>query len=229
MNRVFVGVDLRQPLAFSVLAHSIHATARKPVAVIPLLKTQLPITRLGLTDFTFSRYLVPWLCEFRGRALFMDGDMVVLEDINNLFDWHDNFYNGDAPPVSAQIDQPEFEWPSMMLFDNYQCKHLTPEFVNDPTTNPQAIKEWSAPIGVLPKEWNVMVKASEPDIPIGNAKVLHFTEGLPCFFETQHTPGAQLWASARKEMQYTVNWRELMGRSIHAKPVLQQLIRGYAQ
>lgn len=230
MNKIFVGTDLRQPLAFNVLQHSIQMTSKRPVQIIPLLKHQLPITRFGLTDFTFSRYLVPYLCTYNGRALFMDGDMIVLSDINDLFDWHDQFYNGEAPAVSVQIEQPEFEWPSLMMFDNEQCRHLTPEFVNDPSSQPQDLKAWTSEVGVLPPEWNVMVRASEPDIiPLDTAKVLHFTEGLPCFFETQHTPGSAHWRKATKEMNYTVNWRELMGRSIHARPVLQQLIRGYGQ
>jgi hypothetical protein len=228
MNRVFIGVDHRQPLGFNVLAHSIHMHAEQPVQVIPLYKHQLPITRTGLTDFTFSRYLVPWLCDFEGKALFMDADMVVTADINDLFDWHTIHCSGDdTPAVSCVIDQDEFEWPSLMLFDNWQCRHLTPEYINDPNTSPQALKVWSPEIGVLPREWNVMVRASRPDDVPGNAKVLHFTEGLPCFFETQNTPGAHAWHAAKRDMLHTVTWKELMGRSIHALPVLKQLFAGY--
>jgi hypothetical protein len=230
MNRVFIGVDHRQPIGYNVLQHSIHANASRPVQVVPLYKHQLPITRTGLTDFTFSRYLVPWLCDFTGTALFMDADMIVLGDINELFDWHANNYNGDEPPaVSCVMEQPEFEWPSLMLFDNWQCKHLTPEYVNDPTTSPGSLSKWTHEIGVLPSEWNVMVLASDPDRPAGPAKVLHFTEGLPCFHETQHTPGAVAWHQAKRDMLHTVNWKELMGRSIHAQPVLRQLFKGYTQ
>ena len=228
MNRVFIGVDRRQPIGYNVLQHSIHIAAKRPIQVVPLYFDQLPIERRGLTDFTYSRFLVPWLCDFQGKALFMDADMVVLDDLNKLFDWHEENCNGDnTPPVSVVMDQPEFEWPSLMLFDNWQCQHLTPEHVNDPTTSPQALSKWTHEIGVLPREWNVMVRASEPDEHIGNAKVLHFTEGLPCFHETQHTPGAQLWHQAKRGMLYTTGWKELMGRSIHAQPVLKQLFAGY--
>lgn len=228
MNRVFVGTDLRQPLAFSVLSHSIHATAKKPVQVIPLIKPQLPITRTGLTDFTFSRYLVPWLCDFKGRALFMDGDMIVLEDINNLFDWYDSHYDTESrPAVSVVTDQAEFEWNSLMMFSNKDCLHLTPDFINNLDNSPQELKRWATPLGVLPRAWNVMVKASDPHEPPEDAKVLHFTEGLPCFFETQDTPGAYLWHAMKREMNYTVNWKALMGNSIHAGPVIRRLLKAY--
>lgn len=227
MNRVFCGVDERQPLAYNVLQHSIQATSQRPIQIVPLYKHQLPISRFGLTDFTFSRFLVPWLCNYEGRALFMDSDMIVLSDINDLFDWHADLYNGHAPAISCMIEQAEFEWPSLMLFDNAQCQHLTPEYVNDTRNAPQEVKKWALEIGAIPREWNVMVKASEPADPVGAAKVLHFTEGLPCFFETQHTPGAHHWRLAMKEMQHTANWKDLMGRSVHAQPVLKQLLRGY--
>lgn len=228
MNKVFVGVDLRQPLAFNVLAHAIYSTARRPVKVIPLYRHQLPITRTGLTDFTFSRYLVPWLCDFKDRALFMDGDMIVMEDINNLFDWYDSHYDTDQrPAVSVVLDQPEFEWPSLMMFSNKDCRHLTPDFVNNIENRPQELKRWASPLGALPRAWNVMVKASDPKEPPEDAKILHFTEGLPCFFETQDTPGAYLWHAMKREMNYTVNWKALMGSSIHAGPVIRRLLSAY--
>lgn len=224
ISRVFVGTDLRQPVAFNVLQHSIHMAAQRPVQVIPLLKHQLPITRFGLTDFTYSRYLVPWLCNYTGRALFMDADMLVLDDINGLFDWADG--QEDDPDVRVVQEQDKFEWPSLMLFNNPQCRNLYPEWINADNTKPQELK-WASTVGMLPKEWNVMVKASEPDIRIANAKVLHFTEGLPCFFETQHTPGASIWQQIKRDMNHTVTWKELMGRSIHAQPVLKRMLQGY--
>lgn len=223
MNRVWIGADERQPLAFNVLQHSIHMASKSPVQVMPLWKHQLPITRFGLTDFTFSRYLVPWLCNYTGTALFMDGDMLVLDDINELFDLH----NGAS--VSVVQDQDKFEWPSLMLFDCAKCCELTPEYVNDPASTPHDLTSWATDVGTLPKEWNVMVMASDPDKAgvLNGAKVLHFTEGLPCFFETQDTPGAAQWHAAKKEMNHTVTWKELMGRSIHAQPVLKQLLQRY--
>jgi len=80
MNRVFVGVDPRQPLGYNVLQWSIHRHAKKRVSVEPLMLPKLPITRRGLTEFTYSRYLVPYLCGYEGSAVFMDADIVVTGD-----------------------------------------------------------------------------------------------------------------------------------------------------
>ena len=43
--RVFIGYDHRQPVAFSTCAHSIVRNASGPVAITPLILSQLPITR----------------------------------------------------------------------------------------------------------------------------------------------------------------------------------------
>ena len=90
MIRVFVGYDPREAIAFGVLAHSIHARASQPVAVAPVMLSQLQgVYRrernpLQSTEFSFSRFLTPWLCEYRGWAIFTDCDMLVLDDIAKL-------------------------------------------------------------------------------------------------------------------------------------------------
>jgi lipopolysaccharide biosynthesis glycosyltransferase len=67
-----------------VLAHSIYKRASKPVSITPLVLSQLPIKRVGLTEFTYSRYLVPYLCGYEGLAIFMDADMLCLGDVHEL-------------------------------------------------------------------------------------------------------------------------------------------------
>ena len=121
MNHVFIGYDPRQPLAYNVLQHSIVRHSSRPVAITPLILSQLPMKRRGLTEFTFSRFLVPYLCGFKGKALFLDADMVVTGDISELFE-QDELY-----AVAVQQDQPKFEWPSVMFFNCGACIRLTPE------------------------------------------------------------------------------------------------------
>ena len=87
MIRVFIGYDPSEAVAYNVLAHSINARASAPVSITPLALTQLGdlMTRernpLQSTQFSFSRFLTPYLCDFEGWALFMDCDMLVLDDI----------------------------------------------------------------------------------------------------------------------------------------------------
>jgi len=86
MLTVFIGYDERQRVSYTALQQSIFETASRPVAVSPLILDNLPITRRGLTPFTYSRFLVPWLTDYRGAAIFMDADMLLRSDISTLLD-----------------------------------------------------------------------------------------------------------------------------------------------
>jgi len=104
MTRVFVGFDERQPVAYNVLQHSLHRYAKGRVQVEPLMLDKLPITRRGLTQFTYSRFLVPYLCNYEGAAIFMDADVVVKADIGELLAQADG-----VSAVQVMKDQHKFE------------------------------------------------------------------------------------------------------------------------
>lgn len=216
--RVFIGYDPRQPLAYNVLQHSIVRHSSVPVSITPLILRQLPIKRRGLTEFTYSRFLVPYLSGYVGKSVFMDADMVVTGDIKELFD------STDARcAVSVMQEQERFEWASLMVFSNTCCQQLTPKFIED-KDNALFDFAWAPSIGPLPPEWNHCVGYQEPK----EAKLYHFTQGLPCFPETKGLPEDEAWEAERKRMVGTVEWKELMGNSVHAKPVLQRMLRKYA-
>ena len=98
MIRVFIGFDPRETVAFHVLSQSIHARASQPVSVTPLMLSQLHVlmTRerdpLQSTDFSFSRFLTPYLCDYKGWAIFMDCDLLCRYDIKNLWDLKSDKY-----------------------------------------------------------------------------------------------------------------------------------------
>lgn len=87
--RVYVGTDRSQLLAVPVLEHSIkrHTTAK--VEVIPMLDLPVPIPkdpRNGQrTGFSFSRFCIPKLAGYKGKAIYMDADMLVFKDIRELW------------------------------------------------------------------------------------------------------------------------------------------------
>jgi hypothetical protein len=210
--RVFIGVDERQPLAYTVAAHSVQFNASKPVAVTPLIQSQLPVKRRGLTSFTFTRYLVPWLCGFEGHALFMDADTLCMGDVAAL-PW-------DAPNAVSVVKHEEaalhpgfqlaFERTSVMLFNCAQCKALTPEYIE--TGRPHTL-EWASSIGQLPPAWNHLVGYDTPS----DAHLAHFTMGIPCFPETSGDEYAQPWMDTAQRATSTVSWAEIMGNSVHAR------------
>lgn len=208
--RVFIGIDPRQPIAYNVLRWSIERRAHKPVQVIPLILPQLPITRRGLTDFTYSRYLPPFLCGYKGVSVFMDADMLCLGNVHELAGYVDG-----SSDVYVVKNKERFEWPSLMVFDNEKCSTLTPEFVDDPQHNMFDFG-WADSIGELPPEWNHCVGYDEPK----EAKLVHYTMGIPHFEETRDCEYSKEWWDEYHSMTRGCSWLALMAKSVHAKKIL---------
>ena len=211
--RVFVGADPRQPLAYSVCASSVLRHAGKRVSVEPIgLYDWVPgFTRRGLTSFSLIRYLCPMLCNYEGISIFMDGDIVVRGDVNELAKC---LKEHEAVAVAQHIAR--FEWPSVMVFNNAKCMDLTFEYVNNPETAPQSLK-WAKTLGLIPPEWNHCV-GYEPHNEA--AKLIHFTCGLPCWPETKECPHSDKWWDEFKYANSTVSWNDLMSTSVHRDLVL---------
>ena len=154
--------------------------------------------KLSSTEFTFSRFLVPELCDFKGWALFVDCDFIALTDIKQLFDHCNEKYalmcaQHDYTPrkgykMDGQIQHlyPRKNWSSMMLFN---CEHvsnqiLTKSLVNNPKFDGKYLHRFSwlhdNDIGKISHEWNWLVNwYHEPKD--GTPKFLHYTEGGPWF------------------------------------------------
>ena len=215
--RVFIGFDERQPLAFTVCQSSIQRYASRRVVVEPLVLSRLPLTRRGLTAFTYSRWLVPWLCDYQGAALFIDPDTVVRRDLTQLDDLAD-----PAMAVSVVQGSQRFEWASLMLFQcgAAACRTLTPAYVEDVANQP-ATFAWVPEdrLGALPRPWNHLVGYDPPD---PTAYVYHYTAGIPCWPETAACEGAALWVEEARWALSTVTWEALMGQSVH-RPVVEAL------
>jgi hypothetical protein len=202
--RIFIGMDKRQPIAANVLASSIVRHASKRVQIEFLKIEHMPIDRRGLTEFTYSRYLVPHLCDYQGKAVFLDADMVVLGDIHELDQY-------DAP-VSVVQNKLRFEWPSMMVFNCPLVRSLTPEYVQ--IHKPQTF-EWASSVGAIPAEWNFCVGYDQK--PEVTPKLIHYTQGIPCWPETQNCDYNEVWKKEAAIAFGTVSWQALMGNSVHAQ------------
>lgn len=226
MIQVFVGYDPRQPIAAQVLSHSIAKHSTHPVSISRLQLSQLPIKRRGLTDFTYSRFLVPWLCDFKDMAVFVDSDFVVLGDMVELI------ASAGAEQLLAKSDTSvwvsknklAYEWPSLMVFDNTNCRDLVPQYVDNPA-NALFDFKWAKRVGDLPAEWNFLVGYDKPGtLP----KAIHYTQGIPCWPETKDCDFAEEWRKLARESQSSVSFNELMGRSVHAEAVRKRLAGGAA-
>jgi hypothetical protein len=218
---VFIGYDPREAVAFSVLAFSIQARATQPVAIAPLMLTQLSgvLTRerhpLQSTDFSFSRFLVPHLSGFSGWSVFMDCDMLVLDDIAKLWQLCDDRYavmvvKHDHVPKETQkfLGEPQSKyekknWSSVMLFNNAKCKALTPEYVNKASGLELHQFKWLGDdrlIGELPERWNHLVGYNPPR---PDAALVHYTLGGPYFEEYRDCEYSTEWRTERDAMLST--------------------------
>ena len=98
--KIFIGWDSREEIAYQVARQSILDTTSVPVEIIPLKQKSLNSQNLywrekdvlASTEFTFTRFLLPELTEFKGWALFIDCDFVALDDVKKLFDQADDKY-----------------------------------------------------------------------------------------------------------------------------------------
>jgi lipopolysaccharide biosynthesis glycosyltransferase len=210
--KIFVGWDSREDLAFQVCKQSILDRAKFPnsIEVIPIKQQDMrdrglhwrDEDKLASTEFTFTRFLVPELCNFKGWAMFCDCDFLFKSDVRNL--WKiieenlDKNYalmcvQHDYTPSSAtkmdgqkQTTYPRKNWSSMMLFN---CEHpknkkLTKEFINKPDIDGKFLHRFSwledKDIGRVSHEWNWLVGVYKEDGK-HTPSAIHYTDGGPWF------------------------------------------------
>jgi hypothetical protein len=218
MIRVFIGYDPREAVAFGVLAHSIHRRASLPVSITPVMLSQLGSvyrrdrSPLQSTDFSFSRFLTPWLNDYEGWALFMDCDMLMLDDIARLWALRDERYavqvvKHDHVPKeevkflgAVQTRYQKKNWSSVMLINCARCRALTPDYVNSATGLELHQFKWlgdDGAIGSLPARWNHLVGF---DTPRPDAALVHYTIGGPYFDQYRDCEYAREWFAERDDM-----------------------------
>lgn len=220
--KVFVGYDIREDIAYQVCEYSVKKY--QPNAdVIPLKQKELresgiytrAIDPLSSTEFTFTRFLVPYLSDYKGWAVFVDCDFVFVDDVKKLFDQADDQYavmvvkHDYAPKEGLKMDgckqlpYPRKNWSSTILWN---CGHpsnrqITPEIVNTQTGQYLHRFQWlnDDQIGSLSPEWNWLAGwYQEPKD--GTPKAIHYTEGGPWFKEYRRCEYHKVWKQHLKEM-----------------------------
>jgi lipopolysaccharide biosynthesis glycosyltransferase len=200
MIPIFIGYDPREAIAFHTCVNSIIRHVTVPVSIVPLALNLLEGYKEthvdGSNHFIYSRFLVPHLMKFNGWAVFIDGDMILRDDIAKL--WALREMDKDVVVVkhdyktrmtekylgSKNEDYPRKNWSSVILWNcsSYPNRRLTPEFVMNATGADLHRFSWvrDERIGELPPEWNWL------DVEYDHnpaAKLVHYTLGTPCFHE----------------------------------------------
>lgn len=219
--KVFIGYDSKEPVAFSVAAHSLLQRASKPVSIIPLVQSQLRAAGLYTrdrgatesTEFSLTRFLVPHLCDYDGLAVFVDCDVLFRADIYDVLlyvlanpDRHVHVCQHEYTPKAStkflgqvQTIYPRKNWSSFMVFDTAKCRALTPAYVNTASGLELHRLHWvpDGLVGSLPLEWNWLVGEYPPN---GAAHVLHYTDGGPWFDEYRNCDHAGEWRNGFSRM-----------------------------
>lgn len=200
MIPIFIGYDPREAIAYHVCVNSIIRHSSQPVSLHPLALNIMQDYKERHTDgsnhFIYSRFLVPHLMQYQGWALFIDGDMLLRDDIEQLWALRDeskavmvikhDYQTRMAEKYlgSKNENYPRKNWSSVILWN---CAHpanaqITPAFVQNATGAQVHRFSWLTDdlVGELPKEWNWLDIEYDWN-PL--AKLVHYTLGTPCFRE----------------------------------------------
>jgi hypothetical protein len=215
--KVYVGWDSREDIAYQVCEHSIKR--RDPeVEIIPLKQKEMresglyrrDIDKLASTEFTFTRFFVPFLQDYKGWAVFCDCDFVWKVPAKELEKYCDDskavvcvqhdYTPKEGTKMDGQIQTvyPRKNWSSMVLWNcgHEKNKLLTPDLINKQSGAFLHRFQWleDKDIGSLPHVYNWLVGwYKEPKD--GQPKILHYTEGGP-------------WFEGYRECEYADDWKK---------------------
>ena len=221
MLKIFVGFDGKvEPVAYHTFCQSVIEKSSIPVSFTPLALNTLSEYKETHTDgsnaFIYSRFLVPYLCDFKGMALFVDGDMICRTDIAEILWEHDqdealkvvkHYYQTKHPVKylgAKNEDYPKKNWSSVMLWNcgHHLNKQLTPQFVMEKDGKYLHRFQWlkhEDQVGKLDDTWNWLETEYEYN---ADAKLVHHTLGTPCFKDYQSTDYSQEWWQTYHRMIY---------------------------
>lgn len=217
--RLYAGYDPREEVGYHAFCSSVIEHASVPVSITAL--SPQSVSRLykegqrdGSNAFIYLRFLIPYLQDFEGMAVFADGaDMVMNGDIADLVDLYDPFkavqvvkheyktkhprkYVGTAMESGNQDYQCK-NWTSLMLINcsHYAWRHMTPDVVEKaPGYHLHRLEFINERfVGGLPVEWNWLADEYGPN---DDAKLLHWTAGIPGFKHYKDAPMADKWFKA---------------------------------
>ena len=208
-NKVFIGYDAREDIAARVCEYSIRSRTSADIEIAFLKSSNIPeykriVVEPQSTDFTFTRFWVPYLSGYEGVSVFVDCDFLFLDDIQKIIDIASS---NDAPVSVCHLspyipnsstkmdDVPQHRsyrknWASLMVFRNEMCRMLTPEYLNNevPGINLHHFT-WTDSIGELPLSWNTLDGYNRYEKP----SAIHYTDGGPWFPKYKNTYYSKLW------------------------------------
>jgi lipopolysaccharide biosynthesis glycosyltransferase len=221
---LYIGYDTKEKIASDVCEYSVKKNSSINLTVDLLIKKNLEEKKLlyrkddklSSTEFTFSRFLVPFLNEYKGWAIFCDCDFLWTGDIKRLLDKKDEKYavmcvQHDYNPKSEikmdgrqQLMYPRKNWSSMVLWN---CSHPANKKIDINMVNNETGKflhrfGWLEDklIGNLDYKWNWLVGWYE-ETSNNKPEAIHFTEGGPWFENYKNCEYSKIWNQYKEEME----------------------------
>lgn len=220
---IFIGYDERERAATNVLIDSLYQHSSVPLSIIPLVTHQLENQGIfnrkrdpkQSTAFSFTRFLIPYLMNYEGWAIFMDCDMLCRRNIAELWDQRDENFSlmcvkhEHVPKEQKkflneiQSSYPKKNWSSLMLFNCNKCKSLSIDYVNSASGLDLHRFHWLEGdhlIGDINGGWNYLVNVQDESLS-RDSPLIHWTLGGP-WFKDQLTSGGALsaeWFKARDD------------------------------
>ncbi|PSB04143.1 glycosyltransferase [Merismopedia glauca] len=184
--QIFVGTEKEQLLALKVLEYSIHKHSTLPVQVTPLFAA---IEQIGInipvikdkqkqprTPFSFQRFTIPELKSYRGRAIYLDSDMQVFQDIKELWLW--NFDGADILSVYEPESSQRSSQFSVMVLNCEQLTWKIEDLIEDLNRGKWTYEQLMFELApakkisqVLPSEWNDLERYQP-----GKTALTHYTD-----------------------------------------------------
>lgn len=182
--------------SFRDISHKTLDTIYKPFDIKKLDVSEIPEYKRPYsnqsTEFTYSRFLVPFLENYTGYSMFFDDDFIFIKDPSILFYWVDpdvavscvqypemifseTKFNGQQ-----NVNYPKKLWSSLMIFNNSHpdCKILTPEIVNEKSGSWLHQFEWTEKVGNIPLKY-VHTEGHSGESVDKDCLLIHYTRGGP--------------------------------------------------
>lgn len=211
---IYIGYEEAHPEMYAVCKASIERFSKLHI-IRPLRKSALEGVysrpyQGEATDFAFTRFLVPYLQNYTGWALFVDGDFLFRADPADILQCideeshdiyvvkHPELITTQGIKMNGKINRPyPMKYWSSLMYINCDEQSIDPHYVNTAPAGDLHEFKWANSIGSLPATWNNMV--GYYDIYQPNA--VHFTDGGPWLKGFEDQPYADEWRAVQNEIQ----------------------------
>jgi hypothetical protein len=153
------------------------------------------------SGFSFSRFKIPSLCGYRGRAIYMDADMQVFTDLTRLWTWE--MEETDVAYCQQPVERGRPPQYSVMLMNCAGLKWNVAEIVQGLDAERFTYEQLMGSLCIVPEnrkkmalpfEWNSLEYLEE-----GKTCLIHYTDMPTQPWVSNSNPYAHVWYQALRE------------------------------